>query len=107
MQIHTLVFNPVNWMELTKQLSQLDRFDAQWQAIERREKATLKELKSIATVRSVGASTRIEGARLSDKEVAVLIENLDINKLSKRDQQEVAGYYETLNLIEIGRASCR
>ena len=99
MQIHTLAFNPANWMELTQQLSQLDRFDAQWQAIERREKATLKELKSIATVRSVGASTRIEGSRLSDQEVAVLIENLDINKLSERDQQEVAGYYETLNLI--------
>jgi Fic family protein len=99
MQIHTLVFNPVNWMELTQQLSQLDRFDAQWQAIERREKATLKELKSIATVRSVGASTRIEGSRLSDQEVAILIENLDINKLSERDQQEVAGYYETLSLI--------
>ena len=99
MQIHTLAFNPLDWMELTQQLSQLDRFDAQWQAIERREKATLKELKSIATVRSVGASTRIEGSRLSDQEVAVLIENLDINKLSERDQQEVAGYYETLNLI--------
>jgi Fic family protein len=98
-RINTIAFNPTNWMELTRQLSQLDRFDAQWQAIERREKATLKELKSIATMRSVGASTRIEGSRLSDHEVAVLIENLDINKLSERDQQEVAGYYETLNLI--------
>ncbi len=99
MQIHTLVFNPKNWMELAQQLSQLDRFDAQWQAIERREKSTLKELKTIATVRSIGASTRIEGSRLSDKEVAVLIENLEISKLSERDEQEVAGYYETLNLI--------
>ena len=53
MKIHTLVFSPKNWMELAQELSQLDRFDAQWQAIERREQKTLKELKSIATVRSV------------------------------------------------------
>jgi Fic family protein len=99
MKIHTLVFSPKNWMELAQELSQLDRFDAQWQAIERREQKTLKGLKSIATVQSVGASTRIEGSHLSDKEVEVLIENLDINKLIERDEQEVAGYYETLNLI--------
>lgn len=99
MKIHTLKFSPQNWMELVQELNQLDRFDAQWQAIERREQQTLKELKSIATVRSIGASTRIEGAHLSDKEVETLIENLDITTLSDRDQQEVAGYYDTLNLI--------
>lgn len=99
MIIHTLQFNPTDWMVLLQELNQLDRFDAAWQAIERREQKTLKELKSMATVRSVGASTRIEGSQLSDKEVEILIENLDITKLSERDQQEVAGYYETLNLI--------
>jgi Fic family protein len=99
MQIHSLIFSPGNWMELTQELSQLDRFDAQWQAIERREQNTLKELKSIATVRSIGSSTRIEGSRMSDAEVEVLIENLDITKLTERDQQEVAGYYDALNLI--------
>lgn len=99
MAIHNINFNPSNWMELMQELSQLDRFDAQWQAIERREQQTLNELKSIATVRSIGSSTRIEGSNLSDYEVKVLIENLDISKLSERDQQEVAGYYDTLNLI--------
>lgn len=99
MTIHTLQFNPENWMILLQELNQLDRFDAAWQAIERREQHTLKELKSMATVKSVGASTRIEGSHLSDKEVEVLIENLDITKLSDRDKQEVAGYFETLNLI--------
>jgi Fic family protein len=99
MKIHTVRFSPVNWMEVLQELNQLDRFDAQWQAIERREQQTLKELKSIATVRSIGASTRIEGSRLTDTEVEELIENLDISKLSERDEQEVAGYYDTLNLI--------
>ncbi|MDP9041945.1 MAG: Fic family protein [Bacteroidota bacterium] len=99
MKIHTLVFNPKNWMELAQELSQLDRFDAKWQAIEKREQKTLKELKSIATMRSIGASTRIEGSSLTDKEVEVLIDNLNISTLSERDQQEVIGYYDTLNLI--------
>ncbi|MFT3827453.1 MAG: Fic family protein [Chitinophagaceae bacterium] len=99
MMIHSILFAPENWMELAQELSQLDRFDAQWQAIERREQKTLKELKTIATVRSIGASTRIEGSHLSDPEVEILIQNLDISKLTERDQQEVAGYYDTLNLI--------
>ncbi len=77
----------------------IDRFDAAWTAIERREGQSLKELKSIATVRSVGASTRIEGSKLSDAEVDVLLKNIDISKLQERDQQEVVGYFEVLDLI--------
>lgn len=50
-------------------------------------------------MRSVGASTRIEGSAMSDEEVHVLIENLDITKLQDRDAQEVAGYFTTLDLI--------
>lgn len=86
-------------MQLTNEISQIDRFDASWTTIEKREGQTLKQLKSIATVRSVGASTRIEGSRMTDDEVEVLINNLDVSKLEERDQQEVAGYFETLELI--------
>ena len=46
-------------------VSKLDMFDASWSAIERREGQSLKQLKAIATVRSVGASTRIDGSRMS------------------------------------------
>jgi Fic family protein len=99
MDIHTVIFSPQDWMEMMQELSQLDRFDAQWQAIEKREAKTLRELKSIATIRSVGASTRIEGSRMTDKEVEVLIENISLTTLTERDQQEVAGYFETLDII--------
>lgn len=97
--INTVSFLPQDWMALTNELSQLDRFDASWKAIERREQKTLTQLKSIATVRSVGASTRIEGSVMTDKEVEILIDNLAITTLTERDQQEVVGYWETLNLI--------
>ncbi|HET6255158.1 MAG TPA: Fic family protein [Puia sp.] len=97
--INTVTFFPQDWMALTNELSLLDRFDASWKAIEKREQKTLSQLKSIATVRSVGASTRIEGSAMTDKEVETLIDHLEIATLTERDQQEVVGYWETLNLI--------
>jgi Fic family protein len=96
--ILTEVLN-IDW-KLINLISEIDRFDASWQAIERREGQSLKELKSIATVRSVGASTRIEGSKLSDEEVDILLKNMDISKLEERDQQEVVGYFEVLDLID-------
>lgn len=96
--IHTTALE-LNW-KLISLISDIDRFDASWAAIERREGQSLKELKSIATVRSVGASTRIEGSKLSDEEVDILIKNMDISKLEERDEQEVAGYFDVLDLID-------
>ena len=95
--IHTLKLDL--GMKLMTELSKIDRFDATWTSIEKREGATLKQLKSIATVRSVGASTRIEGSKMTDDEVAVLIDKLSVSKLEERDQQEVIGYFEALDTI--------
>lgn len=80
-------------------ISQIDRFDATWSSIEKREGQSLKQLKSIATVLSVGASTRIEGSKLTDEEVDLLLQNIDITKLEDRDSQEVVGYFETFDTI--------
>lgn len=92
-------------MKIMSELSKIDRFDASWTNIEKRESATLKQLKSIATVKSVGASTRIEGSKMTDDEVSVLIENIKISSFEERDQQEVVGYFETLNTIAENYAS--
>ncbi len=88
----------IDW-DLIRQISQIDRFDASWTSIEKREGQSLKQLKSIATVRSVGASTRIEGSKMSDVEVEVLLQKIDITKIKDRDSQEVIGYFKTLDLI--------
>jgi Fic family protein len=88
----------IDW-NLIKVISEIDRFDANWTAIERKEGQNLKELKSIATVRSVGASNRIEGNKMSDEEVDVLLHEIDITKLTDRDSQEIVGYFEVLDLI--------
>jgi Fic family protein len=88
----------VDW-KLINLISTIDRFDSQWTAIERREGQSLKQLKTIATVRSVGASNRIEGNRMTNEEIDVLLNNIDITKLTDRDSQEVVGYFDVLDLI--------
>jgi Fic family protein len=88
----------IDW-KLINLISEIDRFDAHWTAIERKEGQSLRELKSMATVRSVGASNRIEGNKMSDEEVNVLLQKMDVTKLTDRDSQEVAGYFEVLDLI--------
>jgi Fic family protein len=80
-------------------ISKIDRYDAAWTAREKKEGVSLKELKNIATVTSVGASTRIEGSKLSDAEVEQIVWNIKEAKLEERDQQEVAGYYKALDTI--------
>lgn len=95
--VYNLKLN-IDW-KLINLISKIDRFDANWTSIERKEGQSLKELKSIATMRSVGASNRIEGNKMSDEEVDVLLQKIDITKLTDRDSQEVVGYFEVLDLI--------
>ena len=80
-------------------ISKIDRFDASWTSIEKIEGRSLKQLKSVATIQSVGASTRIEGSKLTDKDVEKLLSQIDINKIEDRDSQEVVGYFNVLDLI--------
>lgn len=97
-QIHTVKL-PLDF-KLMNDLSTIDRFGGEWSAIEKREgKQTLKELKSVATVESTGASTRIEGSRMSNAEVAKFVDDISIDKLQERDKQEVLGYYNVLDII--------
>jgi Fic family protein len=86
-------------MALLSKISKIDRFDATWETIIKRDGHSLKQLKSIATVQSVGSSTRIEGSNMTNIEVEALIQNIHISTFEERDQQEVAGYYETLDTI--------
>lgn len=95
--VHTFSVE-LNW-KLVGMLSKIDRFDAYWTSMERLFGKQLRQLKSIATVRSVGASTRIEGSELSDEEVENLLKHIDVTSLDERDQQEVAGYFDVLDLI--------
>lgn len=98
-KVHT--FQLVLDFKLMNELSSIDRFGGAWSVIEKREGyKTLKELISIATVHSIGASTRIEGSKMTNDEVKALIfDNIKIEKLIQRDQQEVIGYFNALDII--------
>ncbi|HRP90158.1 MAG TPA: hypothetical protein PKX92_08965 [Edaphocola sp.] len=80
-------------------ISYIDSFKGKWNIAEKQKNRYLKELRKIATIESIGSSTRIEGARLTDKEVQELLNDIKITKLKSRDEQEVIGYYEVLKLI--------
>ncbi|MBU2019070.1 MAG: Fic family protein [Bacteroidetes bacterium] len=82
-----------------KLLSVIDSFKGNWEAVELKHSQHLKELRKIATIESIGSSTRIEGATLTDQEVEKLLKSVKITQLTTRDQQEVVGYYETLQII--------
>jgi Fic family protein len=59
----------------------------------------LSALRRVATIESIGSSTRIEGSKLSDREVERLLANLEIKSFATRDEQEVAGYGEVMELV--------
>ncbi len=80
--------------DLLRLVGQIDEFKGAWKALGTLAPDRLASLRRIATVESVGASTRIEGARLTDKQVDILLSNLDLGSFRTRDEQEVAGYAE-------------
>jgi Fic family protein len=85
--------------QILKLISYIDSFKGKWNIVEQRENIYLKELRKIATIESIGSSTRIEGAQLTNKEIKELLENMEITKLKTRDQQEVVGYSDVLEII--------
>jgi Fic family protein len=80
-------------------VAELDEFKGAWRALGRLAPDRLSALRHVATIESVGSSTRIEGAKLTDREVERLLSNLEIKSFATRDEQEVAGYAETMELI--------
>ena len=94
-----LQFDFATTQRIIQKIGQIDQFKGEWKNIDQEENKYLKELRKIATIQSIGSSTRIEGSSLSDAEIASLIKNMKVNKLQTRDEQEVAGYYDTLDTI--------
>ena len=94
-----LQFDFLTTQRIIQKIGQIDQFKGEWKQLDKPENRYLKELRKIATIQSIGSSTRIEGSSLTDIEIASLIKNLKISKLQTRDEQEVGGYYDTLETI--------
>ena len=84
---------------ILKLIAEIDEFKGAWTAIGRISPERLTALRRIATVESVGSSTRLEGATLSDREVEALLAGFDVRSFASRDEQEVAGYAEVMEMV--------
>jgi Fic family protein len=85
--------------EILALIATLDEFKGAWQAIGRIAPERLSNLRHVATIESIGSSTRIEGAKLTDREVEKLLSNLEIKSFETRDEQEVAGYAAAMEMV--------
>jgi Fic family protein len=85
--------------EILSLIAEIDEFKGAWRAIGRIAPERLSGLRRVATIESVGSSTRIEGARLTDREVEKLLANIRLGSFATRDEQEVAGYAEVMETI--------
>jgi len=94
-QTATLQITP----EILALISELDEFKGAWRALGTLAPERLSALRRVATIESIGSSTRIEGSKLTDREVEKLLSNLEIKSFNTRDAQEVAGYAETMALV--------
>ncbi|SMD14666.1 Fic family protein [Kibdelosporangium aridum] len=84
---------------LWQRITQIDEIKGEWRHGAGLGPQVLGRLKRSVLVTSTGASTRIEGAQLSDADVERLMRGLSTQRLADRDAQEVRGYYEVLQLV--------
>lgn len=85
--------------ELLSLLSEIDEFKGAWRSLGTLAPERLNALRRVATIESIGSSTRIEGSKLTDREVEQLLSKLEIKKFDSRDEQEVAGYAEVMETV--------
>jgi Fic family protein len=94
-QAETLTLTPA----ILRLIAEIDEFKGAWMAMGRIAPDRLTALRRVATIESVGSSTRIEGATLSNREVEALLTGLEVKAFSSRDEEEVAGYAETMETV--------
>jgi Fic family protein len=85
--------------EILSLIAELDEFKGAWRALGTLAPERLSALRRVATIESIGSSTRIEGSKLTDREVEQLLSNLEIKSFDTRDAQEVASYAATMEMI--------
>jgi Fic family protein len=100
-----LAFDIVTMQKVIQSIGKIDAFKGKWSSIENKSDRYLRELRKIATIESIGSSTRIEGSVLNDDEVQQLINNIKVTEFKSRDEEEVFGYYEALDIILDNAAS--
>ena len=84
---------------LVRAIGEIDEFKGRWETLGNLAPERLWALRRIATIESVGSSTRIEGVKLTDDEIERLLSGIRTESFRTRDEQEVAGYADLMDLI--------
>ena len=87
---------PLNTITL---ISKIDELKGRWIENSKLNYDILNKLKKAVLVTSTGASTRIEGAEMTDDEVENYMKGLETIKMKDRDKEEVRGYFEVLKNV--------
>lgn len=85
--------------EIISKIAKIDELKGRWVAGAQLSPQVLGRLKRSVLITSTGASTRIEGVKLSDEDIEKVMKGINIQKFADRDKQEVKGYYELLDNI--------
>ena len=85
--------------EVLRIIGELDEFKGAWRALGTLAPERLLALRRVATIESIGSSTRIEGSSLTDRQVEHLLATMELKAFETRDEQEVAGYAEVMHLV--------
>jgi Fic family protein len=85
--------------QMLMQIAELDEFKGAWIDYTRLRPEQFKTFKKVSTIESIGSSNRIEGNKLSDEEVEKLLSRINKKSFKTRDEEEVAGYADLMNLI--------
>lgn len=85
--------------EIWVKITQIEELKGRWIAGVNLSPQALGRLKRSVLITSTGASTRIEGAKLSDEDIEKMLRGISIQKFSSRDEQEAQGYFELLQNV--------
>jgi Fic family protein len=85
--------------EILNLIADVDEFKGQWEALKTLSPERLLSWRHVATIESIGSSTRIEGVKLSDREIETLLADLQRGTFKSRDEEEVAGYAAVMDLL--------
>lgn len=85
--------------EILMKIAEIDELKGRWSGSLALNPRVLGQLKRSVIITSTGSSTRIEGAKMSDKEVERFLRGLNQKTPKGRDEEEVAGYADILGRI--------
>ncbi|MDR3211343.1 MAG: Fic family protein [Planctomycetota bacterium] len=95
LNLTTLIITP----DILGLIAAIDEFKGAWRALGTLAPERLSALRKVASIESIGSSTRIEGSCLTDRQVEALLSNVSLQAFSSREEQEVASYAEVMETI--------